>query len=53
MGGPIWGAPLYDMEFVKRVLSSIKTSSDQYGSWERINGILTMITQVKPVNVRK
>ena len=35
------------MNFVKRVLSSVKACSELYGSYERINGILTMITEVK------
>lgn len=46
IGGPFWAGPLHDMDFVKRVLDSVKNSSeDRYGSSERIIGILTMIEE--------
>ena len=46
MGGPFWGSPLHNIQFVEKVLASAKQRSLHYGSYERINGILTMITQV-------
>jgi len=45
IAGPYWGAPIHDMEFTNKVLSSVKKFSSKFGTSERIIGILSMITE--------
>ena len=46
IGGPIWSDPLYDTDFVKRVLRRVEGESLSYlGTLERIKGLLSMITE--------
>ncbi|KAI6659102.1 tRNA (guanine(26)-N(2))-dimethyltransferase isoform X2 [Oopsacas minuta] len=45
IGGPIWLDPIHDLNFVKDVLTSLDVESHQYKTVDRLNGILTMITE--------
>lgn len=46
LGGPMWLAPIHDTTFVHRVLKSIEGSEKDYGTWPRINGMLTLAANV-------
>jgi tRNA (guanine26-N2/guanine27-N2)-dimethyltransferase len=42
----MWLAPIHDVTFVHRVLKSIEGSEKDYGTWPRINGMLTLAANV-------
>ena len=47
LGGPIWADAIHDGEFVRGLLSSAKaTPSGTYHTLQRINGLLTVISEV-------
>ena len=46
LGGPMWLAPIHDVGFVNRTLKSIEGSEKDYGTWPRINGMLTLAANV-------
>ena len=45
LGGPIWNAPLHDVEFVKRVILRVKDNGEKFGTGERIRGVLSVISE--------
>jgi len=45
IGGPYWGDSLHSVDFVNKVLSSVKNFSSKYASSERLIGILSMISE--------
>ncbi|CAK8684975.1 unnamed protein product [Clavelina lepadiformis] len=45
IGGPFWGACLYDRSFVTQLLSSVKAFPNRFNTSERIIGMLTMIDE--------
>ncbi|TXT03826.1 hypothetical protein VHUM_04347 [Vanrija humicola] len=42
VAGPMWLGPIQDPTFVSRVLKSIEADKDHYGTYPRMNGMLTM-----------
>ncbi|KAL7421561.1 RNA methyltransferase tRNA(m5U54)methyltransferase [Cryptotrichosporon argae] len=42
VGGPMWMGPLHDRAFVKRVLDGTAADKEHYGTYARMNGMLTM-----------
>lgn len=46
MGGPIWNAPIHDMEFVGRLHAVVK--SQAFGTQKRMEGILAVISEELP-----
>lgn len=42
MGGPIWSAPIHDIDFVNNVLSNIRPT---LGTFKRIQGVLCVIKE--------
>ena len=47
LGGPIWMDPIHDVEFVKKLLSEVKSSpKGTYKTIDRITGLLTVVSEV-------
>lgn len=46
MGGPIWSAPIHDMEWVNSTLADVKSMKDRYPAFDRISAVLTTISEV-------
>ena len=47
LGGPIWADAIHNSEFVRGLLSATKTTpSGTYHTIQRINGLLTVISEV-------
>lgn len=46
MGGPIWSAPIHDMEWVNSTLADVKSMEDRYPAFDRISAVLTTISEV-------
>lgn len=46
MGGPIWSAPIHDLEWVSSILTSVKTMKERYPAYEKISAVLTTISEV-------
>jgi tRNA G26 N,N-dimethylase Trm1 len=42
----MWLAPIHDTPFVQRVLKSIEGQEKEYGTWTRINGMLSLAANV-------
>lgn len=45
IGGPAWGAPLHDKTFVKKMLEHVKANESNYGTFQRMKGMLTVISE--------
>ncbi|KAL0858217.1 hypothetical protein Bca101_063371 [Brassica carinata] len=45
MGGPIWSAPIHDLEWVTSILNSVKSMKDRYPAYERIYAVLTTVSE--------
>ncbi|KIM28758.1 hypothetical protein M408DRAFT_329214 [Serendipita vermifera MAFF 305830] len=45
MAGPMWRAPLHDVDFVKRVLAHVEQDPSRYGTSTRIKGMLTVASE--------
>ncbi|KAL0377623.1 UNVERIFIED_CONTAM: putative tRNA (guanine(26)-N(2))-dimethyltransferase 2 [Sesamum radiatum] len=45
MGGPIWSAPIHDMEWVTSILADVKSMKDRYPAFDRITAVLTTISE--------
>lgn len=45
VGGPIWAEALHDKEFVQRVLSASERNPKRFGTSERIEGMLSVVTE--------
>ncbi|XP_025059652.1 tRNA (guanine(26)-N(2))-dimethyltransferase isoform X5 [Alligator sinensis] len=45
LGGPIWAEPLHDMAFVERVLGALEANPRRFRTQDRIQGILSMVTE--------
>jgi hypothetical protein len=43
----MWLAPIHDVGFVNRTLKSIEGSEKDYGTWPRMNGMLTLAANVR------
>ncbi|XP_011099039.1 probable tRNA (guanine(26)-N(2))-dimethyltransferase 1 isoform X2 [Sesamum indicum] len=48
MGGPIWSAPIHDMEWVTSILSDVKSMKDRYPAFDMISAVLTTISEELP-----
>lgn len=46
MGGPIWSAPIHDMEWVNSILADVKSMKERYPAFNRISAVLTTISEV-------
>ncbi|KAF8010144.1 hypothetical protein BT93_J0945 [Corymbia citriodora subsp. variegata] len=48
MGGPIWSAPIHDLEWVTSILADLKSMKDRYPAYDRISAVLTTISEELP-----
>ncbi|CAA7399353.1 unnamed protein product [Spirodela intermedia] len=48
MGGPIWSAPIHDLEWVSSILTSVRTMKERYPAYEKISAVLTTISEELP-----
>ncbi|KAL8471820.1 hypothetical protein ACS0TY_029162 [Phlomoides rotata] len=48
MGGPIWSAPIHDMEWVTSILADVKSMKDRYPAFNQISATLTTISEELP-----
>ncbi|KAK6154990.1 hypothetical protein DH2020_009238 [Rehmannia glutinosa] len=48
MGGPIWSAPIHDLEWVTSILADVKSMKDRYPAFGRISAVLTTISEELP-----
>ncbi|KAH8378181.1 hypothetical protein KR093_009887 [Drosophila rubida] len=49
LGGPIWSAPIHNMEFVEQLLEAVQTSPlKELGTQRRIVGVLSMVQEELP-----
>lgn len=46
MGGPLWAEPIHDPAFVQKVLSAVSGNPSRFGTSKRIEGMLSMVTEV-------
>lgn len=46
LGGPMWAEPIHDMDFVQKVLSAVSGNPSRFGTSKRIEGMLSMVTEV-------
>lgn len=47
LGGPVWAEPIHDVAFVHKVLSAVSGNPSRFGTSKRIEGILSMVTEVR------
>ncbi|CAK1542375.1 unnamed protein product [Leptosia nina] len=45
LGGPIWSAPIHNIEFVNRLLNHVEENSHKFGTAKRIIGVLSMVQE--------
>uniref|UniRef100_H2ZLY0 tRNA (guanine(26)-N(2))-dimethyltransferase n=1 Tax=Ciona savignyi TaxID=51511 RepID=H2ZLY0_CIOSA len=48
IGGPYWGSAIHDLDFVNKVLTSVKSFPTRFGTAERIIGMLSMVVEELP-----
>ncbi|KAK4693858.1 tRNA (guanine26-N2/guanine27-N2)-dimethyltransferase, partial [Phenoliferia sp. Uapishka_3] len=48
IGGPMWGAPIHDQEFVGEMLELVESNQNAFGTSTRIIGMLTVAKAVCP-----
>uniref|UniRef100_A0A8C8XWH2 tRNA (guanine(26)-N(2))-dimethyltransferase n=1 Tax=Panthera leo TaxID=9689 RepID=A0A8C8XWH2_PANLE len=48
LGGPLWAEPIHDLDFVGRVLQAVSTNPGRFHTSERIQGVLSVITEELP-----
>jgi len=48
IGGPVWSDPIHDVDFVKAVVDDINKAKDKYGTFTRMNGLLSVISEELP-----
>ncbi len=46
LGGPIWAEPIHDIAFVQKVLSAVSGNPTRFRTSKRIEGVLSMVTEV-------
>lgn len=46
LAGPMWLGPLHDPSFIDGVLEDVKKEREAYGTWKRIEGMLTTARDV-------
>ena len=42
----MWMGPIHDKDFTSRILESIKEQQDQYHTWPRIHGMVSIANEV-------
>ncbi|CAN1780851.1 Probable tRNA (guanine(26)-N(2))-dimethyltransferase 1 [Linum perenne] len=47
MGGPIWSAPIHDLEWVTSILDDVKSMKERYPAYGCISVVLTAVSEVK------
>lgn len=47
VGGPMWGAPIHDQEFVSQMLQHVEQNSSDFGTSARIVGMLSVAKAVR------
>lgn len=47
LGGPLWAEPIHDSSFVHKVLSAVSGNPSRFGTTKRIEGMLSMVTEVR------
>ncbi|KAG0481384.1 hypothetical protein HPP92_012242 [Vanilla planifolia] len=53
MGGPIWSAPMHDLEWVISILANVKAMKDRYPAYDKILSVLTNISEpMKPLQCK-
>lgn len=45
LGGPVWAEPIHDQAFVQRVLTAVSVNPARFGTFKRIQGMLSMVTE--------
>ncbi|KAI7742753.1 hypothetical protein M8C21_022031 [Ambrosia artemisiifolia] len=48
MGGPIWSDPIHDQDWVASMLTDVKAMKHRYPAFNRINAVLTTISEELP-----
>uniref|UniRef100_A0A8C6RWR8 tRNA (guanine(26)-N(2))-dimethyltransferase n=1 Tax=Nannospalax galili TaxID=1026970 RepID=A0A8C6RWR8_NANGA len=48
LGGPMWAEPIHDLDFVNRVLEAVSTNPSRFHTSERIQGVLSVVTEELP-----
>ncbi|XP_013367631.1 PREDICTED: tRNA (guanine(26)-N(2))-dimethyltransferase [Chinchilla lanigera] len=48
LGGPIWAEPIHDLDFVGRVLEAVSANPCRFHTSERIQGVLSVVTEELP-----
>jgi tRNA G26 N,N-dimethylase Trm1 len=51
LAGPMWLGKLHDQEFISRVLEDVEMQSNQYGTFARMKGMLTLAKDVRDIDV--
>lgn len=46
LGGPMWADPIHDLDFVGRVLEAVTTNPGRFHTSKRIQGVLSVVTEV-------
>ena len=49
LGGPIWSAPMHNAGFVQGLLDEVKARTQDYYTAARIQGLLTVVSEVNIV----
>ena len=50
LGGPIWTEPIHHQEFVHSLLSEVKENKEDFRTYNRIVGLLTVVSEVSLYN---
>uniref|UniRef100_A0A8C8STQ9 tRNA (guanine(26)-N(2))-dimethyltransferase n=1 Tax=Pelusios castaneus TaxID=367368 RepID=A0A8C8STQ9_9SAUR len=45
LGGPMWAEPIHDLAFVQRVLLALGSNPGRFGTQDRLQGMLSMVTE--------
>nr|XP_012807664.2 tRNA (guanine(26)-N(2))-dimethyltransferase [Jaculus jaculus] len=48
LGGPMWAEPIHDLDFVSRVLEAVSANPSRFRTSQRIQGMLSVITEELP-----
>eukprot|EP00958_Prasinococcus_capsulatus_P013112 scaffold1326_cov296-Prasinococcus_capsulatus_cf.AAC.10 len=48
IGGPIWAAPMHDMDFVREVFAEVNANQAQYPAFKKMHGLLTSVLEELP-----
>ncbi|XP_012889701.1 PREDICTED: tRNA (guanine(26)-N(2))-dimethyltransferase isoform X2 [Dipodomys ordii] len=48
LGGPVWAAPIHNLDFVGRVLEAVSANPSRFHTSQRIRGVLSVVTEELP-----